>query len=90
MSILHLPKTLPDGRVVAYHVPTEFYLDVTTNHMQIIIESYDTEDAARSRGMASARSVVDIPLQDWKPEYASKLLNFVIADAAWKSSIVLP
>lgn len=90
MSILKLTKTLPDGRIVSFHAPTEFHLDVTTNHMQIIVESYDTEFAARNFGMASARSVVDVPLQDWKPEYASKLLNFVIADAAWKSAIVLP
>lgn len=89
MSILHLPKTLPDGRVVAYHVPTEFYLDVTTNHMQIIVESYDTEDAARSRGMASEKSAVDVPLPDWSPVYADSLLNFVLADPVWVGAVVL-
>lgn len=89
MSILHLLKTLPDGRVVTYHVPTEFYLDVATNHMQIIVESYDTEDAARSRGAASAKSVVDVPLPDWSPAYADNLLNFVLADPVWVGAVVL-
>ena len=89
MSILHLPKNLPDGRVVTYHVPTEFYLDVTTNHMQIIVESYDSELAARNRGTSSAKSVVDVPLPSWDPEYAGKLLDFVLADAAWKSATAL-
>jgi len=90
MSILHLTKSLPDGRIVSFHVPTEFHLDVTTNHMQIIVESYDTESAARNRGASSAKSVVDVQLQDWNPEYANNLLNFVLADAAWSDAIVLP
>lgn len=89
MSILYLPKTLPDGRIVSFHAPTEFNLDVTTNHMQIIVESYDTEDAARHRGMASAKSAVDVPLPDWSPAYADNLLNFVLADATWSSATVL-
>lgn len=89
MSILQLIKTLPDGRIVSFHVPTEFHLDVTTNHMQIIVESYDTESAARNRGMASAKSVVDVPLPDWNPIYADNLFNFVLADATWSSAIVL-
>ena len=90
MSILKLTKTLPDGRIVSFHAPTEFRLDVTTNHMQIIVESYDTELAARNRGASSAKSVVDVQLQDWNPEYANNLLNFVLADAAWSDAIVLP
>lgn len=90
MSILHLIKALPDGRTVAFHVPTEFQLDMATNHMQIIIESYETEAAARSRSMASARSAVDVTLPDWAPVYADNLLNFVHADAAWSAAVVLP
>jgi len=90
MSILHLIKTLPDGRAVAFHVPTEFQLDITTNHMRIIVESYETEAAARSRSMASARSAVDVTLPDWSPVYADNLLNFVHADAAWSAAVVLP
>ena len=90
MSILKLAKTLPDGRIVSFHAPVELHLDVTTNHMQIVIESYETEQSARNLGMSSAKSVVDVQLQDWKPEYADKLLDFIIADAAWKSATVLP
>jgi len=89
MSILKLTKSLPDGRIVSFHVPTEFHLDVTTNHMQIIVESYDSELAARNHGMSSAKSVVDVPLPSWEPEYSGKLLDFVIADAAWKSATAL-
>jgi hypothetical protein len=88
MSILHLIKALPDGRTVAFHVPTEFQLDITTNHMQIIVESYETEAAARGRSMASARSAVDVTLPDWSPVYANNLINFVTADPIWGSAEV--
>lgn len=90
MSILHLIKTLPDGRTVAFHVPTEFQLDMATLNMRIIIESYETEAAARGRSMASARSAVDVPLPDWSPVYADNMLNFVLADSAWSSALLLP
>ncbi len=90
MSILQLSKTLPDGRVLEFHVPTEFHLDVTTNHMQIIVESYETEAMACSRTMSSAKSVVDVPLPDWSLTYANNLLNFVHADLAWATATVLP
>lgn len=90
MSILRLSKTLPDGRAVTFHVPTEFHLDVATHHMQIIVESYETEDAARNRTMSSAKSVVDVPLPDWSPVYADNLLNFVHTDSAWSAATVLP
>jgi hypothetical protein len=89
MSILHLAKTLPDGRSVAFHVPAEFYLDMATCHMQIIVESYETESAARSRSMASAKSVVDVPLPNWSYVYADNLLNFVCSEAEWLSANVL-
>lgn len=89
MSILHLIKTLPDGRSVAFHAATEFQLDITTNHMQIIVESYETEAAARSRSMASARSAVDVPLPDWLPVYADNLLNFVTSDPVWVDAVAL-
>lgn len=90
MSILHLPKALPDGRLVAFHVPAEFHLDMTTHHMQIIVESYDTEQAARDRSMSSAKSVVEVPLPGWSPTYADNLLNFMHADPAWSAAEVLP
>jgi len=86
MSILHLFKTLPDGRVVAFHAATEFNLDMATSHMQIIVESYYTEDAARNRAMSAAKSVVDVPLPDWSPVYAENMMNFTTADPAWSSS----
>lgn len=89
MSILQLNQILPDGRVVSFHAPTEFHLDVTTNHMQIIIESYETEQAARNRGTASAKTAVDIQLPDWSPAYADNLLNFVQADPAWAGAILI-
>ena len=90
MSILQLSAALSDGRVVGYHVPTEFHLDMQTHCMQIIVESYETEEAARTRTMSSAKSVVDIPLPDWSPVYADNLLNFVHTDSAWSAATVLP
>ena len=90
MSILRLSKTLPDGRAFTFHVPTEFHLDVATHHMQIVIESYETEDAARNRTMSSAKSVVDVPLPDWSPVYADNLLNFVTSDPGWSAAVVIP
>jgi|GEM_PF-3364909 len=90
MSILQEIKILPDGRLVEFHVPTEFHLDMQTNHMQIIVESYETEEAARNRTMSSAKSVVDIPLPDWSPVYADNLLNFVHADPAWSAATIIP
>lgn len=90
MSILQLFKTLPDGRAVTFHVPTEFHLDMATHHMQIIVESYETEEAARERTMSSAKSVVDIPLPDWSPVYADNLLNFVTSDLAWSAATIIP
>lgn len=89
MSILKLTKTLPDGRVVDFHAPTEFNLDVTTNHMRIIVESYETEQAARNRGTAAAKYAVDVPLPGWDMAYANNLINFVIADPAWVDAVVL-
>jgi len=89
MSILHLSKLLPDGRTVSFHVPTEFHLDMATHHMQIIVESYETEDAARDRAMSSAKSVVDVPLPDWSLVYADNLLNFVTSDLSWISAEVV-
>ena len=86
MSILQLTKTLPDGRVVAFHVPTEMHLDMATYHMQIIVESYETEEAARNRAMSSAKSIVDVPLPDWSSVYADNIMNFVTADPAWSPS----
>lgn len=90
MSILHLIKTLPDGRLIEFHVPTEFHLDVATSHMQIIVESYETEEAARNRTMSSAKSVVDVPLPSWAPTYADNLLNFVTSDPGWSAAVVIP
>lgn len=90
MSILHLPKTLPDGRAVSFHTPTEFSIDMQTHHMQIIVESFETEEAARNRTMSSAKSVVDIPLPDWSPVYADNLLNFVTSDPGWSAAVVIP
>lgn len=90
MSILHLSKLIPDGRTVSFHVPTEFHLDMATHHMQIIVESYETEQAARNRGMASAKSVVDVLLPSWSPVYADNLVNFVTADPVWAAAEVLP
>lgn len=90
MSILQLSITLPDGRQVEFHAATEFHLDVSTNRMQVIVESYDTEDAARNRTMSSAKSAVDVPLPDWSPVYADNLLNFVTSDPAWSAAIVIP
>jgi hypothetical protein len=89
MSILHLAKTLPDGRPISFHVPTEFHLDMTTSHMQIIVESYDTESNARSRSYPSAKSIVDVPLPDWSPVYANNLVNFVTADPAWEAARIV-
>lgn len=89
MSILYLAKTLPDGRIVSFHVPTEFHLDVTTNHMRIIVESYDTEFAALNRGIASAKFAVDVPLPGWDMVYANNLINFVMADPVWVDAVVL-
>jgi hypothetical protein len=90
MSILQLTKTLPDGRSVEFHVPAEFHLDMSTHDMQIIVESYETEEAARNRTMSSAKSVVDVPLPDWSPIYADNLLNFVTSDSAWSDAQILP
>lgn len=90
MSILQILKTLPDGRTVEFHAPTEFHLDMATNHMRIIVESYETEIFARSRTMPAAKSVVDVPLPDWSPKYAENLLNFVHAEKAWEAATVLP
>lgn len=89
MSILKLIKILPDGRTVEFHVPTEFSLDIATNHMQVIVESYETEQAARERGMSSAKSAVDVQLPDWSPAYADNLLDFVQADPAWAGAILI-
>jgi hypothetical protein len=75
--------------MVEFHDVTEFHLDLAQKRMQIIIESYDTEDAARNRTMSSAKSVVDVPLPDWSPVYADNLINFVTADPAWESAEVL-
>jgi predicted membrane protein len=61
-----------------------------TNHMQIIVESYETEDAARTRTTSSAKSIVDVPLPDWSPIYADNLLNFVTSDLAWSNAQILP
>lgn len=90
MSILQLVKMLPDGRRVEFHVPTRFHLDVSANHMQITVESYETEGLARSRAFPSATSSVDVPLPDWSATYADNLLNFVHADPAWRAATVLP
>lgn len=90
MSILNLAKTLPDGRLVKFHIPAEFRLDMSTNHMQIIVESYETEEAARNRTMSSAKSAVDVPLPDWSPVYGDNLINFVCSDHAWETAKVLP
>jgi hypothetical protein len=90
MSILQLVKTLPDSRTVEFHVPTEFHLEMATHMMKIIVESYETEEAARNRTMSSAKSVVDVMLPDWSPIYADNLLNFVHADAGWSAATVLP
>lgn len=90
MSILRLAKTLPDGRSVEFHVPTEFHLDMSTCHMQIIVESYATEADARGNAMAMAKSVVDVPLPSWSPVYADNLFNFVHADPAWSAATIIP
>lgn len=90
MSILQITKTLPDGRVTEFHAPTEFHVDIATGHMQIIVESYDTEINARNRIYPSAKSVVDVPLPDWSPTYADNLLNFVTSDSVWSAAIVIP
>ena len=90
MSILQLVKKLPDGRSVEFHALTEFHLDIAVHHMQIIVESYETEEAARNRTMSSAKSVVDIPLPDWSPVYADNLLNFVTSDPGWSAAVVIP
>lgn len=90
MSILQLAKTLPDGRHVEFHAPARFHLDIAMNHMQIIVESYETEVFARSRTFPSETSTVDVPLPDWSATYANNLLNFVHADPAWRAATVLP
>ncbi len=89
MSILNLAKTLPDGRLVKFHIPTEFHLDVATNRMQIIVDSYETEEAARNRTMSSAKSAVDVPLPDWSPVYGDNLINFVHADPACAAATII-
>ena len=57
--------------------------------MQIIVESYDTESAARNRGTASVKSAVDVPLPGWDMVYANNLINFVMADPRWVDAVVL-
>lgn len=90
MSILRLTKNLPDGRSVEFHAATELHLDFPTKHMQIIVESYETEEAARNRTMSSAKSAVDVPLPDWSPVYADNLVNFVTSDPCWSAATVIP
>lgn len=90
MSILHLPRVLPDGRSVAYHVPTEFSFDAAACRMRIIVSSYELEAAARNRAAAAAKSIVEIPLPGWAPVYADNLINFVTADPEWVGAAVLP
>jgi hypothetical protein len=57
--------------------------------MQIILESYETEDAARNRTTPSAKFVVDFPLPDWSSVYADNLLNFVTSDPAWSAATII-
>ncbi len=89
MNILKISKILPDSRIVEFHAVTEFHLDMSTHRMQIIVESYDTEEAARNRTMSSARSIVDVPLPDWSPVYADNLINFVCSDPIWGSAEII-
>jgi len=89
MSILHETKRLPDGRLVEFHIPTEFHIDMQTHRMQIIVESYETEVSARNRMLSSAKSIVDIPLPDWSSVYANNLLNFVMSDPEWELAKII-
>lgn len=86
MRVIHLERTLPDGRVMQYHRIHEYSIAVGEPNMLALLGSWATADGAKTAGPPEAVTAICFPNN---PDLHMVMLEQVILLPDWSAGQIV-